>query len=220
MNRVLLVDDHTSFREMLAFVFEREPEFVVSAQAGSLAETRHMLDGVDLAVIDLDLPDGNGTALIDEVLSINPHAIILILTANPAREVHARVIQAGAAGVVHKSARVKDIIDAARRLTAGEAILSVNEVFDLLRIAGRLQERDYKSQQVIDRLTPREREVIGALADGLSNKEISERLGLSNATVGDHFMSIYKKLEVNSRLQALVFALRHGIVDVDRARDR
>ena len=63
MNRVLLVDDHAPFREMLAFVFEREPEFEVVGQAGSLAEARLMLEGVDLAVVDLDLPDGTGMDL-------------------------------------------------------------------------------------------------------------------------------------------------------------
>jgi DNA-binding NarL/FixJ family response regulator len=217
MNKVLLVDDHTSFREMLCFAFEREPDFEVVAYAGSLAETRSMLDGVDLAVVDLDLPDGDGTALIEALFSVNPHAVVLILTASPDHETHARVVQAGAAGVLHKSARVKDIVDAARRLTAGEAILSVNEVFELLRLAGRLQERDSKSKRDIERLTPREREILGALADGLSDKQIAERLSVSAGTVSNHFMNIFKKLGVHSRVQALVFALRHGIVEVDRA---
>ena len=218
MNRVLLVDDHTSYREMLCFVFEREPEFEVVAQAGSLAEARSMLEGVDIAVVDLDLPDGDGTALIDALYTVNPHAVVLILTASPDREVHARALQAGAAGVLHKSARVKDIIDALRRLTVGEAIFSANEVFELLRIAGRLQGQGSRSQQAINSLTPREREVLEALADGLSDKEIAERLSVSVGTVGNHFMNIFKKLGVNSRLQALVFALRHGLVDIDRAR--
>jgi DNA-binding NarL/FixJ family response regulator len=217
MKRVLLVDDHTSFREMLCFVFEREPEFEVVGQAGSLAEARSMLEGVDLAVIDLDLPDGDGMALIDALFTVNPRAAVLIVTASPDREVHARVVQAGAAGVLHKSARVKDIIGAGRSLTAGEAILSVNEVFELLRIAGRLQQQDAESQRAIDRLTPREREVLGALADGLSDKEIAERLCVSVGTVGHHFTNIFRKLEVNSRLQTLVFAVRHGLVDIDRA---
>ncbi len=220
MNKVLLVDDHASFREMLCFVFEREPDFEVVAYAGSLAEAHGMLDGIDLAVVDLDLPDGDGTRLIDTLFSVNPHAVVLVLTASPDREAHARVVQAGAAGVLHKSARVKDIIDAARRLTAGESILSVNEVFELLRLATRLQERDSKSKRAIERLTPREREILGALADGLSDKQIAERLSIGVSTVGNHFMNIFKKLGVHSRLQALLFALRHGIVDVDEAQYR
>ena len=216
MSRVMLVDDHASFREMLTFVFEREPEFEVVGQAGSLAEARLMLEGVDLAVVDLDLPDGSGMDLIGKLHAVNPHGLVLVLTANPKREVHARAVQEGAAGVLHKAVNVKDIIGAARHLVAGEPILSVNEILELLRIAGRLRERDSESQQAIRQLTPREREVLWALADGLSDKEIAERLGVSIGTVGNHFVNIFKKLEVHSRLQALVFALRYGVVDIER----
>jgi DNA-binding NarL/FixJ family response regulator len=218
MNRVLLVEDHTSFREMLCFVFERDPEFEVVAHTGSLAEAYSMLEGVDLAIVDLDLPDGNGIKLIGELHAVNPRGMVLVLTANPEREMYARVVQAGAAGVLHKSVNVKDIISGARRLVSGEPLLSANEIIELLRIAGRLQERDSKSQHAIDSLTSREREVLEALADGLSDKKIAERLGVSVGTVSNHFMKVFKKLEVHSRLQALVFALRHGIVDVDRIR--
>ncbi len=123
MNRVLLVDDHASFREMLALVFDREPEFEVVAQAGSLAEARRMLDGVDLAVVDLDLPDGDGTELIGELRAVNPQATVLVLTASAERETYARAVEAGAAGVVHKSVHLEDVISAARRLARGEAIL-------------------------------------------------------------------------------------------------
>ena len=215
MNRVLLVDDHTSFREMLSFVFGREPEFEVVAQAASLAEARGMLEGVDLAIVDLELPDGGGMDLIGELHAANPHGLVLVLTANPEREAHARAVQAGAAGVLHKSARIKDVIGAARHLVAGESILSVDEVFELLRIAGRSYKRDYQSQKAIEQLTPREREVLQALTDGLSDKDIAHRLSVSVGTVGNHFVNIFKKLGVHSRLQALVFALRHGIVAID-----
>ena len=120
--------------------------------------------------------------------------------------------------MLHKAVNVKDIVGAARHLVAGEPILSVNEVLELLRIAGRSRERDSESQRAIDQLTPREREVLRALADGLSDKEIAERLSVSIGTVGNHFVNIFKKLRAHSRLQALVFALRHGIVEIDRAR--
>ncbi len=215
MNRVLLVDDHASFREMLALVFEREPEFEVVAQAGSLAEARLVLESVDLAVVDLNLPDGNGMNLIGELHAVYPDTMVLVLTGNPELEVHARAVQQGAAGVLHKTVYVKDIVGAARRLVAGEPILSVNEVFELLRIAGRSQKLSYEVQRAIEELTPREWEVLGALTDGLSDKEIAERLGISIGTVGNHFTNIFRKLGVHSRLQALVFALRHGIVVLD-----
>jgi DNA-binding NarL/FixJ family response regulator len=122
--RVLLVDDHAAFREPLSFMFNREPEFEVVGQAGSLAEARNMLElGVDVAVVDLDLPDGDGARLIGELHAANPQSMTLILTASAERGTHARVIEAGAAGVLHTSVYIREVIEAVRRLEAGEALL-------------------------------------------------------------------------------------------------
>lgn len=214
MSRVLLVDDHATFREPLAFMFDREPEFEVVAQAGSIEEASQMLEGIDLAIVDLDLPDGDGTALIGELRAANPHGMVLVLTASVEREAYARAVEAGAAGVLHKSVRIKDVVGASKRLLAGEAILSTDEVIELLRLAGRQKEQDYQARRATESLTPREREVIRALADGLSDKEISERLHVGVGTVRNHVVSIFGKLGVHSRLHALVFAVRHGIVEI------
>jgi DNA-binding NarL/FixJ family response regulator len=214
VNRVLLVEDHATFREPLTFMFNREPEFEVVAQAGSLAEARRMLEGIDLAVVDLDLPDGDGAELVGELRAANPHSMVLILTASADREAHARAVEAGAAGVLHKSVRIADVVDAARRLAAREALLSPAEVIELLRLAGRRRKRDYEAQRAIERLTPREREVLQALADGLSDKEIAERLHVGIGTVRNHIVSIFGKLGTHSRLQTLVLALRYGIVEI------
>jgi DNA-binding NarL/FixJ family response regulator len=214
VNRVLLADDHATFREPLAFMFDREPDFEVVAHAGSLAEARRVLEGADLAVVDLDLPDGDGSALIGELRAANPSGMVLVLTASAERGAHARAVEAGAAGVLHKSVRIKDVVGATRRLAAGEAILSTDEVVELLRLAGRQRERDYEAQRAVEKLTPREREVLRALADGLSDKEIAGRLHVGVGTVRNHIVSIFGKLEVHSRLQALVFAVRHGVVEI------
>jgi DNA-binding NarL/FixJ family response regulator len=214
VSRVLLVDDHATFREPLSFMFDRESEFEVVAQAGSLEEALTALDGIDFAVVDLDLPDGDGTELIGPLRASNPRCLVMVLTASADREAHARAVEAGAAGVLHKSARVGEVVQAARRLVAGESLLSAEEVVDLLRLAGRSRERDREAQRTIERLTPREREVLQALADGLSDKQISENLHVGVGTVRNHLVSVFGKLGVNSRLQALVFALRHGVVEI------
>jgi DNA-binding NarL/FixJ family response regulator len=213
--RVLLVDDHATFREPLAFMLDREPELEVVAQAGTLAEARRALEGVDVAVVDLDLPDGSGVELIGELRAANPRGMALVLTASAEREAHARAVEAGAAGVAHKSIRIGEVIDAVRRLVAGEALLSVEEAVELLRLADRRREQDREVHLAISRLTPREREVLQALAEGLSDKEISERLYIGVGTVRNHVVSILNKLGVHSRLQALVFAVRHGVVEID-----
>jgi DNA-binding NarL/FixJ family response regulator len=124
MLRLLLVEDHASFRQTLAFVFDQQPDFEVVAQAGSLGEARRVMRGrkADLGVIDLALPDGDGLELIEDLREANPLFAALVLTASLDRADHARAIEAGAAGVLHKSADVDEIMDAARRLAAGEPL--------------------------------------------------------------------------------------------------
>ena len=214
MNRVLLVDDHAAFREPLAFMFDREPEFEVVAQAGSLSEARRDLEIIDLAVVDLDLPDGDGTELIGELRAANPQGMVLVLTASVDREAYARAVEAGAAGVLNKSARIMEVIEAARRLVEGKALLSGAEVVELLRLAAQRRERDHEARLAIEQLTPRELEVLQALADGLSDKEIAERLYVGSGTVRSHVVNIFGKLGVHSRLQALLFAVRHDLIDI------
>jgi DNA-binding NarL/FixJ family response regulator len=211
----MLVDDHATFREPLAFMFNREPDFEVVAQAGSVAEARQNLGGIDLAVVDLDLPDGDGTDLIGALRAAKPRGIVLVLTANANREAFARAVEAGAAGVLHKTVRIQQVVDAARDLLSGKSLISTEEVIELLRLAEQTRERDRETYRYAERLTPREMEVLQALADGLSDKEMSESLRVGVGTVRNHLVSIFSKLGVNSRLQALVFALRQGIVEID-----
>ena len=215
MIRVLLVDDHASFRQPLAFMMEREPDFKVVAQAGSLAEARRVLQGVDVALVDLELPDGNGVDVVRELRATNPQGMVLVLSAVTNRVQLAQAVEAGAAGVVHKSARISEIIDAVRRLSQGEQLLSSGEVIEMLRLVGEQRERGREAQSALARLTKREREVLQALAGGLNDKEIAERLQISAETARTHMVNILAKLGVDSRLQALVFAVRHGAVTID-----
>jgi DNA-binding NarL/FixJ family response regulator len=215
--RILLVEDHASFRQALAFMFEGEEEFVVGGQAGSLAEARALLrkvpDGVDVAVVDLALPDGDGYGLIEE-LSSRPGVMTLVLSASlePAR--FARAVEAGASGVLHKSAAIGDIVDAVRRLRAGETLLSPTEVIEMLRMVSRKRQEEYEARRAIERLTPREKQVLEALAEGLDSKDIAEKLNITVETERTHMVNILGKLDVHSRLQALVFAARHGLVEI------
>jgi two-component system nitrate/nitrite response regulator NarL len=218
--QVMLVDDHASFRQPLAFMLEREPDLAVVAQAGSLAEAREALgeatSEMDVAIVDLDLPDGPGTDFIGYLRSVRPRAMALILTAFSERERFARAIEAGAAGVMHKSTRPEDIVEAIRRLYTGGQLLSQQEVMEALRLVFREREKNREAQLMIDKLTPREREVLQTLAEGFSSdKEIAEQLYVGVGTIHAHIASILSKLDVQSRLQALVFAVRHGIVEIN-----
>jgi DNA-binding NarL/FixJ family response regulator len=217
--KTLLVDDHPSFRDPLAFMFEREPDLKVLAQAGSLSEARTALQNVgpsvDLVLIDLDLPDGSGTQLIGEIQKMNPDALVLVLTAFKDEKWLARAIDAGASGVLHKSARVGEVISAVRRLFAGEQLVSPNEVAEAVRFMDVQRREKEEASRLLEKLTPREKEVLRALAEGLSDKELARSLHVNIDTVQTHMGNIRQKLEVVSRLQALVFAVRHGVVKIE-----
>lgn len=211
---ILLVDDHASVREALAAALGREPDLEVAGEAASLAEARELLEGVDLALIDLGLPDGSGVDLIKELHASSPRAQALILSANFDRLDLARAIQAGAAGVLSKTVHLDEIVNAARRVRAGETLLPLDEVVDLLRYAGERQQKEHEARQKIAQLTPRELEVLQALSDGLDSQAVADRLVITLRTERNHVASILAKLGVHSQLQALVFALRHGVIEL------
>jgi PAS domain S-box-containing protein len=215
--RVLLVEDHASIREALASTFEGEG-FEVVGQAGALSEARSILEemqrAIDVAVIDLGLPDGYGGDLIKDLRDAYPQAQALVLSATLDRANIAHAVERGAAGVVHKTAPLEEVLQAVRRLRAGETLLPLEEVVELLRFAGSRREEDYEARQAIVRLTPREIEVLQALAEGLDSEGIAEKLHIALRTERNHMANILAKLGVHSQLQALVFALRHGVVEV------
>ena len=214
---VLLVEDHASFRQAAASVFEREAGFEVVGQAGSLAEARKMLEQgpPDVAVIDLILPDGYGWDLIKELRAANRRTQALVLTAELGRAEVARAVENGAAGVLHKTAELEEVVEAVRRLSAGEALLPLEEVVELLRFASSRKDEEHEARQATARLTPREREILRLLAEGLDSHGIAERLHISLSTERNHMTNILAKLGAHSRLQALVFAARHDVVSID-----
>ena len=214
---ILLVDDHASIREALAAAFEGEEGFEVVGQAGSVAEAREILEQMyqemDVAIIDLGLPDGHGADLIKELREKNPQAQALVLSASLDRANIARAVEQGAAVVLSKTAHLEKVVQAVRRLRAGETLMPLEEVVGLLRFAGSQREQEYEARQAIEKLTPREIEVLQALALGLDSEGIAQNLHIALRTERNHMASILAKLGVHSQLQALVFALKYGVVD-------
>ncbi len=216
--RVMLVDDHTSFRQPLAFMLNQEPDISVVAQAGSLAEAGEVLEDaeltVDVVVVDLELPDGSGVEFIEKLHEMRPQTLVLVLSAYSDSVLLAQAIEGGASGIMHKSSSLDEIVGAVRRLHAGEQLLSQQEVIEAVRLVSRQRREDREAELMTSKLTPREQEVLQALSEGLSDKEIAERLYVGVGTVRTHITSILSKLEVQSRLQALVFVVRHGLVKI------
>jgi DNA-binding NarL/FixJ family response regulator len=175
---ILLVEDHASIREALASTFEGEG-FEVVGQAGSMAQARGMLEEtehpIDVAVLDLGLPDGYGADLIKELREKHPQAQALVLSASLDHANIARAVESGAAGVLSKTAHLEEVVEAVRRLRAGETLMPIEEVVAMLRFAGSEREQEYEARQAIEKLTPREIEVLQALAVGLDSEGIADK---------------------------------------------
>jgi DNA-binding NarL/FixJ family response regulator len=191
--RILLVESHVAVRQAIAAVFEREPGFTIVGQAASLAEARDMLEGIDVAVLDDYLPDGFGSALIEDLHAASPDADALVLSAGLDPEGVARAVHQGAAGILDKAARLDEELLASDRLR---------------------RDREAADRRAIETLTNRELDVLRLLAEGLDSRAVAGRLHITERTERNHVANVLTKLGVHSRLQAVVFCLRYGVVEV------
>ena len=216
--RVMLVDDHASLRRPLAFLIEREPDLTVVAEAGTLAEARRFLAGgavPDATLLDLDLPDGSGVALIPELRAANRSSFAVVLSGTLSTRTRAEAVAAGAAAVFSKTTDIEELIAAVRRICDGEVLVSPAEAVALAREVALRESRERDVRRAVTELTPREREILNSFAEGLSDKQIAERLGIGDKTVRNHVASLLSKLDAESRLQALVLAIRYGVVRIE-----
>lgn len=213
--RLLLIDDHAAFRIPLAILLGQETDLTVLGQAGSFSEARSLIRAlagkIDLALVDLLLPDGDGVALIREVCVQNPGGQVIVLTASTEPRRQAAAIEAGAAGILNKSAYPAQIVETIRRVCAGELAQPAEEIIALFRLANAERERVKEVELTLEQLTPRELEVLALLAEGFDNRAIGERLRISSETARAHVVRLLAKLSLESRLQAGLFAIRHGI---------
>ena len=214
MNRVLLVDDHAVYREAFGLVLEQRLELRVAAQVASIDAARPWFADVELGIVGLSITNGACTALLREWRAANPAVPILVLSESSERSDLAMAIDAGATGVLAKTTSLAEIIESIQLTWAGESLHPPQEMIELLRMASLRREHEYAAMEMLNRLTPRELEVLQVLAEGLGDREIGERLHISTETVRTHFVNILGKLHVSSRIQALVFAVRHGAIQI------
>lgn len=216
--RLLLVDQHLCFRTAIAFILDRELDLQVAAHVGSISDVSALLadriNDFDVALVGLQPPDGAGTDLIQTIHAGLPRCRIVALTGSADRRVLAEAIAAGAIGTLHKSVSIQAIIEAIRRVHRGEQLHPPEEMIALLRLAGQNQAEVHAARAALERLTARERDILLALAEGLSDREIATRLHISINTVAAHMVHVLSKLGVHSRLQAVLFAIKHGVIEL------
>ena len=206
--RVLIVDDHEVLSASLALVLDDQPGLKVVGSAGTLAQARQLLatTAPDVVLLDHRLPDGDGVAAIRELRTIRPSVEIVVLTASAADHVLVAAIEAGAAGFVSKTRSLQEVTSAVRAAAAGEAVISPEM---LARLLPRLHRGGTAAR---NDLTEREREVLGLLADGLSNAALAGTLSVSVHTVRNHVANLSAKLGAHSKLEALSIAVRDGLL--------
>jgi two-component system, NarL family, response regulator DevR len=204
--RIFLVDDHEVVRRGLKEMLEDEDGLEVVGEAGSAGLALAGIDKEkpDVAVLDVRLPDGDGVEVCREVRSRNPDVQCLMLTSFSDDEALFNAIMAGAAGYILKQIRGQDLVDAIRRVAAGESLLDPS-------ITGKVLERLRKGNEEDERLaalTEQERKILELVAEGLTNRQIAERIHLAEKTVKNYVSSILSKLGMQRRTEAAVFMAR------------
>lgn len=204
--RILIADDHLVVREGLSAILNGQPDMRVVAEAcdgvEALAEWRRQRP--DLCLIDLRMPRLDGVAVVDQMRREEPDSRIVILTTYDGEEGIYQSVRAGARGYLLKDAAREALLDCVRRVAAGETCLPPELTARLVeRISG-------------ESLTERESDVLRLLGQGLSNREISSRLSIGESTVKTHLKSIFGKLNVLSRTEAISVAARRGLISVGK----
>jgi two-component system response regulator DevR len=210
--RVFLLDDHEIVRRGIADLLHTEPDIVVVGEAGTAAEALRRIPAATphVAVLDARLPDGSGIEVCREIRSSAPAIRCLILTSYDDNDAIFAAVMAGAAGYLLKEVRGSYLVDAIRQVAAGKSLMdpAVTE-----RLLSRLRDGEPQDQRLAS-LTAREREVLLLISDGLTNREIGERLFLAEKTIKNYVSGLLAKLGMQRRTQAAVYGANLSHSDV------
>ncbi|MFD0123251.1 response regulator [Streptomyces virginiae] len=203
--RVVLADDHTVMRAGLVALLAHEPTIDIVGEAGDGREAVRLVERLDpdVALLDLRMPVLDGVGATAEIVASGARTRVLILTTYDTDADIERAVEAGATGYLLKDATRDQLVEAIHAASRGETVLAP-------RVAQRLVAKMRRPAPVA--LTAREVEVLGAVADGLSNAEIGRRLFIGEATVKTHLLRIFAKLDVGDRTRAVVVAMNNGLL--------
>jgi len=211
--RLILVDDHEVVRSGLRMLLEGEPDVEIVGEFGLAKEALDSLENLnpDVVVMDIGLPDLSGIDAAREVKRLSEGTAVVALTIHEDEEYFFKMLDAGASGYVPKRAAPEELLTAIRAAAVGEVYLYPS--------MAKLLVKDYLTQESqaemrggMDGLTDREQEVLAHLADGATNLEIGETLGISPKTVARHRENIMRKLGMHSRTELVKYAIRKGII--------
>ncbi|MCX7866728.1 response regulator [Limisphaera sp. VF-2] len=208
--RILVVDDHPVVRRGIRSCLQRQPGLVVVGEAADGKEALELIPAVqpDVVLTDLDMPRMDGLALTEAVRRQFPDVKVLILSMHANTEYILRILQSGARGYVSKEADPQELLQAIQAVYRGESFFSA----DVARLALQQMVLSEGAASAVPELTPRERQVLIGIAEGLSNKQIAERLGVGIRTVETHRQHIMEKLGIHTVAGLTRYAVAKGLV--------
>ena len=218
--KVLLIDDHAIVRAGLVMLLHSQKHIKVVGETGDANEALNISakEQPDIILLDVVLGDHDGLDLLPRLRKAADKARILILTGTQNQEVHQKAVRLGAMGLVNKETAAEVLLKAIDKINAGEIWFDRMVMGDVLNEMARGKEDRSVDPEVakITKLTDREREIIICIAEGLKNKQIAERMFISETTVRHHLTSVFNKLGVADRLELMIYAFRHKLVASSR----
>lgn len=211
--KIVLADDHWLMRDEMRRILERHPDLGVVGEAEDGQQALELVARLqpDIIILDIRMPKASGVEVLEKMREISPKTKALMLTAYDDDDYILALMEAGASGYLLKTARADELVDAVRRVNAGEIVLHPQVAVKVARFWARNKEQLASTEQ----LSPRELEVIQLAARGLRNRAIAEKLSISNRTVEGHLNSIFGKLGVSSRVEAVLYALSQHLVTIE-----
>ena len=212
--RILVADDHPTFREGLCRFLEEEADMEIVARPENGEEAVRLAKELqpDVAIIDVAMPKLNGIEAARQIKADHPDIAILMVSAYNYEAYLRAALQAGVAGYVLKSAPIEELVSAIRLVHVGEAVFNMKAASRILR---HLVAEEGKDRKDFEGLHSRELEILKLVAEGKNNKDIAAELFLSERTVQTHMINIFRKLQVNSRTEAVLRALKEGWIALE-----
>ncbi|HKW06568.1 MAG TPA: response regulator transcription factor [Candidatus Dormibacteraeota bacterium] len=206
--KVLIVEDHQVVAEGLSALINDQADMMVVGHTGSVAESiaRVVELKPDLVLMDFRLTDGTGADAASAIRQLRPETKLIFLTREDSDAARFAALEAGASAFLHKSRAAQEVVDAIRTVAGGGSLFTPRSIAQLLS-----SRREVEAQ--LERLTPREKEVLRLMAEGTSSREIASQLGISYTTVRTHIRSLGSKLGVHSKLEAIVKARELALVE-------
>jgi DNA-binding NarL/FixJ family response regulator len=215
--RVLVVDDHALFRRGLEMVLAQEPDIDVVGEAEDGAQAVEMAAATtpDIVLMDVRMPKRGGIDACTAIKDIVPSSKIIMLTISDDEADLYDAIKAGAMGYLLKEISIEEVAAAIRAVYGGQSLISPSMASKLLNeFASMIKRGDERQQVSAPRLTEREMEVLRLVAKGLNNRDIAEQLFISENTVKNHIRNILEKLQLHSRMEAVVYAVREKLLEI------